>query len=74
MFGGGDTSDPLARPQIVVAVLQPEVLDPLGQFIAQDLFARAERVTRALADERRRLEVSEVPGAKLAGLPGGWNG
>ncbi len=74
MIGGREAGNALARLEVVVAVLEPEHLDPVRERVAGDLVAGAELVARALADQRRRLQPGEVLGAQLLGLAGGWNG
>ena len=67
--GGRSPRRCLARLQVVVAVLEPQDLDPRRQRVARDLLARPERVARALADQRRRRQPLEVRGAQLLRPP-----
>jgi hypothetical protein len=55
----------LARPEVVVAVLEPEMLDPVGEGVARHLLAGPERIARALADQGRRGRATRCAGAQL---------
>src|ERR1043165_102712 len=68
MIGHQEARHRLARPKIVVAVLQPEDFYGLRKLVGRDLFLRAERIARSLDDQRRRLERGEMGSTQLCGL------
>ena len=67
-LGRADAGHALARPEVVVAVLDPEDLDRRRQRVARHLLPRPEGVARALHDQRRRRQPLEVRGAQLRRL------
>lgn len=74
MIGTGETGDRLARLEVVVAILEPEDLDPVGQIVAPHLVPRAEFVACSPADQRRRRQPCEMAGAQLLRLAGRMEG
>ena len=54
-----------ARLKVVIAVLQPDDPDPIIEGVTGHLLARAERIARALDDQRRAGEAREVRGSEL---------
>ncbi len=71
---GREARDCLARLEVVVAVLQPEKFDPVGQGVSRNLVAGAEFVAGPLTDQCRRLEIGKMSGAQLVRFSGGMEG
>ena len=56
------------RPQVMIAILEPQDLDRLRQLVVGDLLAHAERIARSLHNKGRRSQVGKMRGAQLIRL------
>src|SRR5687768_66075 len=70
MLSLGPARGPARLPRMV-AVLEPENPDGRRELVARHLLGSAERVARALHDERRRAQRGEMGGAGSRRLAGG---
>src|SRR5216683_2358956 len=70
MIGRRKSRYALARPEVVIAILQPEDFYGFRQRVGRNLVAVAERVARALHDEGRRLHLRKMSGSQLLWFAG----